>query len=460
MTSTLSRDATTLEALDHQHLIHPHHDITRPGRRIIVRGEGCNVWDADGNEFLDMMGGGNWLGQVGHGRRELAEVAGAQTERLEYFSCWREYSNDQAVKLAARLAHLSPSDLNRVFFTNGGSEGTDTAIKIARRFFHNTGQPERTWIIGRQLGYHGCTLGSGTVTGFDDMHYGVGPGLPHVAKVTPPIPYRPELYDGQDITDFLLRELEQTITQIGPSQVAAMIGEPIMGGGGVVAPPPDYWPRVRRLLSEHGILLIADEVITAYGRTGPWFASESFGMDPDIIVTAKGLTSGYAPLGAVLMRDQIGEAIANGDSHFFHGHTYFGHPVACAVALANLDLIENGGLRDAVPSIGGWFREGLAPAVDLPAVGDIRVEGAMIGIELVTDKDTHESMPPPAVLSAVDELQEAHGLLLRDYGPVLVMGPSFIITQQQAARASAAVVDVLSRLNVNGTLTPRFAKAS
>jgi len=448
-------DAATLEALDLRHLIHPHQTVNRLSRRVFVRGKRCAVWDADGREFLDAMGGGNWLGQVGHGRAELAAVAAAQTERLEYFSCWREYANDQAIELAVRLAELSPGDLNRVFFTNGGSEGTDTAIKLARRFFHNTGQPDRTWIIARRFGYHGSTLGSGSVTGFDDMQYGVGPMLPHIEKVTPPMPYHTELYGDEDPTDFLIKELEATIARIGPGRVAAMIGEPVMGGGGVVAPPPDYWPRVRRLLREHGILLIADEVITGYGRLGSWFVSEPFGMDPDIVITAKGLTSGYAPLGAVLMRDRIGEAIASGESHFFHGHTYYGHPVACAVALANLGLIEDGGLRHNAMAIGRWFGEGLAAAADFPAVGDIRVEGAMIGVELVADKGTREPMPSPSVIAVVDELQEAHSILLRDYGSTLVMGPSFIYTREQVGRVCSAVVDVLSRLDPSGNLSRR-----
>lgn len=233
-----------------------------------------------------------------------------------------------------------------------------------------------------------------------------------------------------------------------------------MGGAGVIAPPPDYWPRVRNLLSEHGILLIADEVITGYGRTGEWFVSEPFGMDADIIITAKALTSGYAPLGAVLMRDRIGEAIANGDSHFFHGHTYYGHPVACALALANLDLIENERLRSNAVSIGNWFREGLSSAADLPVVGEIRAEGAMIGVELVSDRATRQSMPSPVVISVVDELQDKHGILLRDYGPTLVMGPSLTFTQQEAARACAAVVDVLSRLSTHGNLRPGLPAAS
>jgi putrescine aminotransferase len=395
-----------------------------------------------------MMGGGNWLAQVGHSRPELAEAAAAQLSTLEYFSCWREYSNDQSIQLAARLADLAPGDLNMVFFTCGGSEGVDTAIKIARRFHHERRQPERTWIMSRRGAYHGTTLGSGSVTGFDDMQYAVGPPLPHIEKVTPPMPYRSELFAGRQPTDFLLEELEQTIHRIGPANIAAMIGEPIMGGAGVIVPPADYWPRVRELLRSHGILLIADEVITAYGRAGEWFYSAAQGMDPDIIVTAKGLTSGYAPLGAVLMSDEIGATITASDTHFFHGHTYFGHPLACALALTNLDLLDSLELPDQATKIGDWLRDALAPAADLSVVGDMRIQGAMVGIELVADPDTREPMPSPAVIEAIDELQVEHHVLARDYGPTLVMGPPLVLEERQAKAAAAAVIDVLSRLEL------------
>jgi putrescine aminotransferase len=438
-------DSATLEALDRRHLIHPHQTVARPGRHVFVRGEGCTVWDADGVEFLDAMGAGNWLVQIGHARPEMAQAAAEQVGRLEYFSCWREYSNEPAVQLAARLAELAPADLNTVFYTCGGSDGTDTAIKIARRYHHDRGEPDRTWIIGRHFGYHGCTLGSGAVTGFDDMQYGIGPTLPHIAKVSPPMLFRREMYGGQDPTDFLLDELEQTIERIGPGQIAAMIGEPIMGGAGVVVPPADYWPRVRELLTRHGILLIADEVITGYGRTGSWFASTTYGIDPDIIVSAKGITSGYAPLGAVLMRDRIGEVISGGDMHFFHGQTYFGHPLACALALVNLSILESEWLLARAAVIGDWFREALAPAAGLPIVGDVRVEGAMIGIELVADPETKEPLGFPEWIAIVDELKDTHRILVRDYGPTLVMGPPLVIGKEQAVRACTAVLDVLSR---------------
>jgi putrescine aminotransferase len=257
------------------------------------------------------------------------------------------------------------------------------------------------------------------------------------------------MYGGRQPTDFLVDELERTIREIGPDRVAAMIGEPVMGGGGVVDPPADYWPRIREVLNRHGILLIADEVVTGYGRTGAWFASPARGMAADVIVTAKGITSGYAPLGAVLLSDEVGGVLAGGDG-FTHGYTYFGHPVACAVALANLDLIEKENLVTRASSIGGWLRQGLAGAAGLPAVGEVRVVGATVGIELVDDRDTRQPVAPPVAFGVVAELHRTHGVVARSYGPVVVMSPPLVLEEAEAARACAATVQVLSRLGADG----------
>lgn len=445
---TPARTAAEFEELDRRHLIHPHQQGYRPDRRIIVRGRGSMVWDADGRELLDVTGGGNWVAQVGHGRRELGAAAAAQASELAYFTGFFEFSNDQAITLATRLIGLAPDGITRAFLTCGGSEGVDTAIKIARMYHHHRGEPDRTWIIGRHFGYHGATYGGGSVTGFPGMQEAVGPNLPHIERVTPPMPYRTELYGGQAPTDFLVNELEQVIERIGAGNIAAMIGEPVLGGGGVIAPPPDYWPRVRELLSRHGILLIADEVITAFGRTGAWFDSPGRGMAAEIIVTAKGLTSGYAPLGAVLMREEIAETIAGGDKWFHHGHTYWGHPTSCAVALANLDLLEEEGLLARSLTIGEWFRKGLAPVAELPVVGDVRVEGATAGIELVANQSTREPASMDSAVAALDEMYETHGLILRNYGPTLVLSPPLVLDEQQAKRTCEGIMDVLSRLDV------------
>ena len=448
---THSASATELEELDRRHLVHPHQRTDRADRQIIVRGKGCLVWDVHGRELLDVMGGGNWVAQVGHGRPELVEVAAKQTEELEYFTGFTDFANDKAILLAARLANLAPERINKVFFTNGGSEGVDTAMKAARLFHYRRGETDRTWIIARHFGYHGSTYGSGALTGWEPMQHAVGPNLPHIEKVLPPLPYHTEMYGGQDVSDFLLDQLEQTIARIGAGNIAAMIGEPIIGGGGVYTPPEDYWPRVRQLLSKHGILLIADEIVTGYGRTGVWLDSTQRGMDADLITTAKGLTSGYAPLGAVLMSDEIAEIITGPES-FFHGHTYFGHPVCCAIALKNLEIMENDGLLDQALKIGDWFRAALANAYDLPIVGEVRIQGALIGIELVSDREARSPIPHPNLEKIVDEIRVAHGVIVRPYPNTVVMAPPLVLNEQQAYQAAQATLEVLSRVNSNGEL--------
>jgi putrescine aminotransferase len=436
--------ARELAELDRRHLIHQMHRSDVTDRAVIVRGDGCLVWDAEGNELLDAAGGGVWHSPLGHGRADLAEVAANQMRRLEYFTGLLEFSNDQAIRLAARLAELAPGDLNKVFFTNGGSEAVESAIKAARLYHHRRGEPDRTWILARHYSFHGSTYGSGTLTGFPAMHDGVGPHLPHVAHLTPPYLYRAaELYGGEDPTDFLVRELEDTVARIGPGNVAAMIGEPVMAGGGVLAPPPDYWPRVREVLTRHGILLIADEVVTGFGRTGAWFDSPRRGMSPDLIAVAKGIAGGYVPLGALLMRDGIGDTISGG-AGFFHGYTFQGHPVACAVALACLDIIEREGLLGKASTIGGWLRAGLAPAAELPVVGDIRVEGTLAALELVADRATRIPMGWTEVAMVAGEVRRRHGVIVRPYGHNLVLTPPLVMDEPQTRRATEAVVDVLT----------------
>ncbi|MFE9251046.1 aspartate aminotransferase family protein [Streptomyces sp. NPDC007088] len=446
--TTLQTSAGTLEDLDRAHLVHPQQSGDHPDRLIVVRGFGCTVWDAHGREYLDIAGAGNWACQVGHGRAELVAAGAEQSAQLAYFSGFYGYSNDKAVQLATRLAGLAPAGLDHVFFTCGGSEAVDSAMKIARLYHSHRHEPERTWFISRHFGYHGSTYGSGTLTGFPDMHEGIGPGLPHVEKVSPPNPYRAgELYGSEDPTAFLLRELEETIQRIGPGKVAAMIGEPVMAGAGVLVPPADYWPRVRELLSRHGILLIADEVVTAFGRSGHWFDSPARGMSPDIITAAKGLTSGYAPLGAVLMRGEVAETVAGAGVTFGHGHTYSAHPTACAIALANLDVLEQDGLIDRARVVEGWLREDLAPLSRLPRVGDVRVVGAMAAVELVADQASRE----PVMGEAVSErLQHEHGIILRAYGQNVVLCPALVIERAQIRRAVDALAEVLLRLGPDG----------
>jgi putrescine aminotransferase len=443
-------DADRLEALDRRHLIRsmPRGEIT--DRVVIVRGEGCRVWDSRGNELLDAAGGGVWHSPIGHGRRDMAEVAAAQMCELEFFTSLLEFSGDKAIRLAARMAGLAPEGIERVMYSSGGSEAVETAIKAARLYHFRHGRPERTWIIGRHYAFHGAAYGSGTLTGFPPMQHGVGPNLPNIEKVSPPYLYRAgQMYGDSDPTDWLIRELEETIQRIGPDKVAAFVGEPVMAGGGVLAPPADYWPRVRELLDRHGILLIADEVVTGYGRTGAWFDSPQRGLKPDIITMAKGIAGGYAPLGATLMTDAIAETLL-GDGGFFHGYTFQGHAVACALGLATIDIIEKEGLHANSLAIGDWFRAGLAEASSLPIVGDVRVEGSLAAVELVVDRRTTQPMEWSTVDQVAFEVRRAHGVIVRPYGHNLVLAPPLVMNEDEAHRATAAVVEVLSRTTPEG----------
>ncbi|WP_184840822.1 aminotransferase family protein [Allocatelliglobosispora scoriae] len=420
-------------------------------RTVIVKGKGCLVWDARGNELLDASGGGVWHSQIGHGRQEIADVAAKQMAELEYFTGLLEFSNDQAIKLAVRLAELAPGDINKVFFTNGGSEAVESAIKAARLYHTRKGEPSRTWVLARHASFHGSTYGSGTLTGFPSMHFGVGPHLPDIDKISPPYLYRAaELYGDADPTDYLVRELEETIERIGAGNIAALIGEPIMAGGGVLAPPADYWPRIGEVLRKNGILLIADEVVTAFGRTGQWFDAPTRGMDPDMITVAKGIGGGYTPLGALLLRDEIGEVIAS-EEGFFHGYTFQSHPVACAIGLATIDIIEREGLLERAGQIAGWLRDGLAGAAALPTVGDIRVEGSMAALEIVTSRTTREPMGWTQVGALAGMVRGVHKVIVRPYGHNLVLAPPLIISEEQVRQATAAVIDIVSRLRPDGT---------
>ena len=350
------RTAEELAALDRARIIHPYLPSSVEERVVMVEGDGCRLRDAEGREYLDATGG-LWLAQIGHGRREIAAAAAEQMERLEYFTSFWEFSNDRAIELAERLDSISPPRQTHVYFTSGGSEGNEAALKMSRYAHWRRGDRERTWILARRQAYHGVGYGSGTATGFDVYHDGFGPMLPHVRHLTQPWPYRAELFDGQDPTDFCLAELERTIDELGGEKIAAFIGEPVMGVAGMLVPPDDYWPRVQELLREHGITFIFDEVVSAYGRVGHWFATEHFGVEPDIIVTAKGITSGYAPLGAVLVSDEIAEAVT--EEGFPMGFTYNGHPTSCAVALANLGVIESEGLLERARETGAYILERL-----------------------------------------------------------------------------------------------------
>ncbi|MEU3963795.1 aminotransferase class III-fold pyridoxal phosphate-dependent enzyme [Streptomyces buecherae] len=432
-------DADALVKRDQSRLIHPHLPGDSTERVVMVEGVGCRLRDAHGREYLDATGG-LMLAHVGHGRRELIEAAAGQMSQLAYYSSFHEFTNAPSIHLADRLIELAPAPMERVYFTSGGAEAVDAALRMARLYHHRRGEPERTWVLARNFGYHGITYGGAAATGFPMFHQGFGPMMPNVRHLTPPMPFHPELYGDEDPTEFCLRELRETIEEIGAERIAVMIGEPILGVAGVIEPPADYWPRVRELLSAHGILLILDEVITSFGRIGRWFAAEALGVAPDFIVTAKGLTSGYVPLGALLVADRVADVVTR-DEGFVGGYTYSGHPTACAVALENLAIVERENLLTAATDVGDHLGARLRRLEELPIIGQVRQIGMMIGIELTRDPDTGEPLSAEWVPPLV---RERGGVIVRNNPNTVLLSPPLVMSHDEADRVAAAVADVLT----------------
>jgi adenosylmethionine-8-amino-7-oxononanoate aminotransferase len=359
---------------------------------VIVRGEGQYVYDQKGKRYLDGLSG-LFVSQIGHGRKEVAEAGARQAAELAYFPLW-SYAHPRAVDLAERLAGLAPGDLNRVFFTTSGSEAVESAWKLAKQYFKTIGEPSRYKVLSREIAYHGTSMGALAIT-----------GLPGIKEPFEPLPaggvripntnfYRAPEFIAHDLHAFGLwaaDEIERAILREGPESVAAVFLEPVQNSGGCFPPPPGYFARVREICDRYGVLLVSDEVICAFGRLGYYFGAQRYEYQPDIITFAKGITSGYAPLGGMLVRDRLMEPFSTGTATFLHGITFAGHPVSCAVALANLDVFEKENLLDNVRANEGAFRATLEKLSDLPIVGDVRGDGYFYGIELVKDKATRET---------------------------------------------------------------------
>ncbi|MGH3355206.1 MAG: aspartate aminotransferase family protein [Nocardioidaceae bacterium] len=355
---------------------------------VIVRGEGAYVYDARGRRFLDGLAG-LFVTQVGHGRAELAEAAARQASELAFFPLW-SYAHPTAIELADRLAGHAPGDLNRVFFTTGGGEAVESAWKLAKQFFKMTGRPMKHKVVSRAIAYHGTTQGALSITGLPGLKAPFEPLVPSTFRVPNTNIYRAPLY-GDDPEAFGRWAADQVAVAIeneGPETVAAVFLEPVQNSGGCFPPPPGYFARVREICDEYDVLLVSDEVICAFGRLGHMFGAERYGYQPDIVTCAKGLTSGYAPLGAMLTTDRLMEPFLAEGAMFAHGYTFGGHPVSAAVAMANLDIFERERLNDHVRENEGAFRSTLERLLDLPIVGDVRGDGYFYGIELVKDKAT------------------------------------------------------------------------
>lgn len=432
-------NADDLWRKDHDHFLHPytHFDTFRQdGSLVLVEGEGCYVTDAQGKRYFDGIGG-MWCVNAGYGRKDIADAMAEQARQLCYTTTFVDVTNAPAAELAAKLASLAPGDLNHVAFATSGSCGIDTAIRLAHYYQSRLGAPSRRIIISRKNSYHGSTYLGMTVgmrDGDQSPHFQYVPGLVH--HLSAPYPYRrPDVMSVEEFSDFLVEEFRAKIEELGAENIAAFIAEPAQASGGVTIPPSNYLPRMRGLCSENGILFIADEVVTAFGRLGHMFASEDeFGIVPDIIVTAKGLTSGYIPLAAVIFSEAIHQVISApaAEAWFTHGYTYSGHPVACAVGLKNIEIIEREDLCGNAARVGDYLEERLGELRDLPIAGDVRGRRLMMCIEYVADKKTKAKLPDEANISKrISNECEARGLLVRPIGHLDVLSPPLIITRNE-----------------------------
>jgi adenosylmethionine-8-amino-7-oxononanoate aminotransferase len=406
---------------------------------LIVRGEGHKIWDSHGREYIDGLAG-LFVVQVGHGREELAEAAAKQAKELAFFPLW-SFAHPRAVELADRVAAMAPGDLNRVFFTTGGGEAVESAWKLAKQYFKLTGKPNKHKVISRAVAYHGTPQGALSITGIPPLKEMFEPLVPGAHKVPNTNFYRRPDYLGDDEKAFgrwAADRIAEAIEFEGPDTVAAVFLEPVQNAGGCFPPPPGYFERVREICDEYDVLLVSDEVICAFGRVGEMFGAAEFGYQPDIITCAKGMTSGYSPIGAMIASDRLFEPFRTGTTAYAHGYTFGGHPVSSAVALANLDIFEREGLTDHVQQNGPAFRATLEKLLDIPIVGDVRGHGYFYGIELVKDRETKETFDDAeserllrGYLSGA--LWEA-GLYCRadDRGdPVIQLAPPLIIGQPE-----------------------------
>ncbi len=429
----MSELTLSVSDIDVQHHLHPFSDyksMKKDGTRIITHAEGHYIIDSDGNRILDGMAG-LWCVNVGYGRQSLVDAATKQMENLPYYNTFFKTSNAPAAELSRRLAAIAPDGINHVFFANSGSEANDTIVRMVRHFWALEGKPEKKVIISREYGYHGSTTVAASMGGMAAMH-GQAAQLPDFHHIKPPYSFLHQgNMDEATFAETAASWLEEAIQKIGADHIAAFIAEPIQGAGGVIIPPQGYFGHIQRICKKHDILFIADEVITGYGRTGQWFASQTFDLQPDLIATAKGLTSGYQPMSAVLIGDRVANRLVDDGGEFYHGFTYSGHPVAAAVALANLDIIEEEDLITRVrEDTGPYLNQALQALVDHPLVGEVRSFGMLAAIELVADKNGPVLFDNPGRVGTIcrDHAIE-QGLMMRAVRDGMILSPPLTFTR-------------------------------
>jgi putrescine aminotransferase len=446
MSQRTSRTTQEWQAADAAHFLHPFTDfqgLAKKGARIIERADNIYLWDSEGHKILDAMSG-LWCVNVGYGQEALVQAATKQLRELPFYNAFFQTATPPAIQLAELLAEVSPPGFEHVFFAGSGSEGNDTVVRMVRRYWDILGQPGRQVIISRHNAYHGSTMAGASLGGMSGMHAQGGlpiPGIQHIEQ-----PYwwehgRPRGLTRDEFGLVAARWLEERILAIGPDKVAAFIGEPVQGAGGVIIPPATYWPEVQRICDKYGVLVVADEVICGFGRTGQWWGSQTMGFRPDLMTFAKGVTSGYVPLGGVMVGERIARALVDRGGEFNHGYTYSGHPVACAVALANIGLIRELGLVEKVRNdLGPYLAEGFASLKAHPLVGDAETCGLMGALLLVKDRATGTAFDAAVEIGMVCRGHcFGNGLIMRAVGDRMIIAPPLVITRAQIDEMMALI---------------------
>jgi len=445
---TLGRTTQQWQAADAAHYLHPFTDfkaLAGKGSRIITRAENIYLWDSDGAKILDAMSG-LWCVNVGYGRQELIDAATRQLKELPFYNSFFQTATPPTIELAELLSEVTPPQFGHVFFSGSGSEGNDTIVRMVRRYWDLLDQPQRSVIISRHNGYHGSTMAGASLGGMSGMHAQGGLPIPGIVHIEQPFWF--ELGKGRSREAFGLEAagwLEAKILEVGADKVAAFIGEPVQGAGGVIIPPSTYWPEIQRICDKYGILLVSDEVICGFGRTGNWWGCETFGYRPDLMTFAKGVTSGYIPLGGVMVGDRVAKVLIERGGEFNHGYTYSGHPVACAVALANIRLLRDEHLVERVrDDLGPYLATKFAAFAEHPLVGEAQSLGMMGALHLVRDKA--DRTPFDSALEVGMACRAhcfANGLVMRAVGDRMIIAPPLVMTHAQIDEMAALITRCL-----------------
>ncbi len=460
----MNEELKSLQQKDKDHHLHPftdHLQLSKKGTRVITRGEGVYIWDSEGHQILDAMSG-LWCVNLGYGRKDLAQAAYEQMEELPYYNNFFQCTHPPAIELSSLLGEISPKGMDHVFFTSSGSEAIDTVVRMVRYYWSLLGKPNKKIILARNNAYHGSTVAGASLGGMSGMHAQGDLPIPNIHHIEQPYWFA----EGGDLDQDtfgkqVANDLERAIKEHGIEHIAGFIAEPIQGAGGVIIPPETYWPEVQEIIDRYEILLIADEVITGFGRLGDWFASSVYEIKPDLISFAKGVTSGYLPLGGVLVNNRVANTIIDEGGEFAHGFTYSGHPAACAVALRNIEIIKEENILDGVKNkTAPYLKEEWLKLAEHPLVGEARIKGLMGAIELCANKETRERFSSEGRFTSLDEVSAGslcrdlainNGLVMRAVGDTMIIAPPLIISQEQIdeliSKATKTLDDTLATIN-------------